>query len=207
MRKRVLGYLAVALVLAMAALVLLSWMLSATQGGNVRSMLSAEGIRFFFGSFVNMLQTPLLVWLLLLAMAWGAMQGSGLLTLFSSLGKHATDSSARKRRRTRQSIVLLACLLAGCIGLILLLTAVPHAVLLSATGRLWPSPFSRALVPVIAFIVVLLSTAYGLVTRRFLSVSDICQSLIDGISTAAPLFLLYVLAMQLYASLRFVFGG
>lgn len=186
-----------ALVLALVALVMLSWLLSATQGEGVRSLLSSEGIRFFFGGFTDMLLTPVLVWLLLLSMAWGCLRQSGLLQFFR------TPSSLRRRR---QALVLLAVMAGLYVGVLLLLTVTPQAVLLSATGQLWSSPFSRALVPLIAFGVVMLSVAYGLLTRRFLSVSDVCHSLVQGLMDMAPLFLLYVLATQFVGALLFVFG-
>lgn len=197
MRQKIIGYTAMFLGLAMLALILLSWLLSATTGDGVRSLLSSEGIRFFFGGFVGMVQQPLLVWLLLLGMAWGCVRESGILGVFS----------APIPLRQWQSLLLLTVILLVCVGVVLLLTAIPHAVLLSATGGLWPSAFSRALVPIIAFCIVLLSVVYGLVSRHFLSVVDISQSLVSGIASAAPLLLLYVLAVQLYESLRFVFGS
>ena len=195
--KRIVAYLALTLVLAMLVLFLLSWLLSATTDEGVHSLLSAEGVRFFFGGFVAMMQKPLLVWLLLLSMAWGGLRSSGLLTAFRT----------PMNMRQRQALLLLSVILVVYVGVILLLTAIPHAVLLSSTGSLWPSAFSRALVPIVAFGVVLLSVVYGLVSRRFLSMADICDSLIAGIASAAPLLLLYVLAVQFYDSLLFVFGS
>ena len=195
--KRIVAYLALTLVLAMLVLFLLSWLLSATTDEGVHSLLSAEGVRFFFGGFVAMMQKPLLVWLLLLSMAWGGLRSSGLLTAFHT----------PMNMRQRQALLLLSVILVVYVGVILLLTAIPHAVLLSSTGSLWPSAFSCALVPIVAFGVVLLSVVYGLVSRRFLSMADICDSLIAGIASAAPLLLLYVLAVQFYDSLLFVFGS
>lgn len=195
--KNIVARLSLALVLALIVLVLMSWLLSATTGDNVRSLLSPEGIRFFFGGFAGMLQQPLLVWLLLLSMAWGCLRDSGLLSGVG--GRH-------KGYHRRLAILLVVILLMVYVGLILLLTTTSHAVLLSATGRLWPSPFSRALVPVLAFGVVLLSAVYGLVSRSYQSLADVCQSLVAGIASAAPLLFLYVLVVQLCCSLRFVFG-
>ena len=193
--KKAVGYIALVLVLALLALVLVSWLLSATTGDSVRSLLSSEGIRFFFGGFVSMLQTSQLIWLLLLAMAWGCLRSSGLFDIFSSPIGY----------RRRQALLLLLGILAVYVFVVALLTMIPHAVLLSTTGRLWPSAFSRALVPLVSFGIILLSTVYGLVSRRFLSIADVFQSLSDGIVAAAPLFVLYVLFIQLFESLRFVF--
>ena len=186
------------MVLAVAeiVLILVSWLLSATVGDDVRSLLSSEGIRFFFGGFVNMLLSPLLVWIVLLSMAYGCLCSSGMLSMFND----------HMGYRQRQTLFILVVVLSVYLEIVLALSMSPHAVLLSATGRLWPSAFSRALVPIIAFGIILLSTVYGLVWRRFLSLSDVCQSFSGGIATAAPLFLLYVLFMQLFSSLRFAFG-
>ena len=202
-KGKIIGYLSLTLVLALIVLILLSWLLSATMGEGVRSLLSAEGIRFFFGSFTDMLLHPLLVWILLLAMAWGCVSGSGILQVFFNLTAKGNKGRLHYRRH---SLLLPAVLLIIYVAAILWLSITPHAVLLSATGGLWPSAFSRALVPLIAFGLILLSTSYGIASRRFLSLADICQSLTAGLASSAPLLLLYVLMMQLLASLRFVFS-
>lgn len=194
--SRLLAWLVAILVGAELLLVLLSWLLSATTDADgVRSLLSAEGIRFFCGGFVEAMLMPPLVWLLLLAMAWGCLRASGL-----------ADAMAGRTAMRRQALWLALGVLTVYLLVIALLAVAPHAVLLSATGRLWPSPFSQALVPVLAFGTIVVAAAYGLSVRRFANIADVCQALSAGIAAAAPLFLLYVLAMQLYASLRFVFG-
>lgn len=195
MRSRFTSTLSLLLLIALAVVVLLSWLLSATTGGDCRSLLSSEGIRFFLGGFVTALQKPLLVWIILLAMAWGTIRRSAIHRMFLP-----TD-----RNTLPQHLGLLAFVALSFLAVIILLTATPHAVLLSATGGLWPSPFSRALVPLLALWLVLMAVAYGVFTRRFLSFADVCNALTDGIASCAPLLLLYVLAIQLYESLRFVF--
>ena len=192
--KKVYSYLIVSLAVAEVLLVLLSWLLSATMTDGVRSMLSGEGVRWFFGSFVSVLSSPWLVWLLLLSMAFGCLWQSGVLQFTAS-------RSYRHRVALRTSLVFLLLYVAA----ILALTVTPHAVLLSATGRLFPSAFSRALVPFIAFGITLVSLSYGLMSGSFRNLSDGVASLSYGIGKAAPLFVLYVLAVQFIASLYFVF--
>lgn len=192
--NRLYNYLVVGLAVAQVLLVLLSWLLSATMTEGVRSMLSGEGVRWFFGSFVSVLSSPWLVWLLLLSMAVGSLWQSGLL-------QFTAPRSYRHRVALRTALVFLLLYVAA----ILALTITPHAVLLSATGRLFPSAFSRALVPVIAFGITLVSLPYGLMSGRFRNLSDAVSSLSYGIAKAAPLFVLYVLAAQFVASLYFVF--
>lgn len=190
--RRIVTFLLCLLVLAELLLVLTSWLLSATMAEGVRSMLSSEGVRWFFGSFTAVLSTPWLVWLLLLAMTGGCVWQSGLLR---------PQGGYRQRVALRTAIVLLVVYVAS----VLALTAVPHAVLLSATGRLVPSPFSRALVPVVSFGLLLVSAVFGYASGRFASVADVVGALSFGIAKSAPLFLLYILAVQFYESLRFVF--
>lgn len=195
--KRLVTGACILLVVAELLLVLVSWMLSASMTEDVRPLLSNEGVRWFFGSFTNFLSTPLLVFLLLLSMAWGCLSESGMLS--GSPLRCSPDSQLRRARRFAL-ITLLVYLF-----FVLALTVIPHAVLLSATGRLLPSPFSRALVAIVSFGIILTASVYGLVSRRFTSLSDVVSSLTSGISCAAPLFLLYVLLVQFIESLRFVF--
>lgn len=186
-----------ALLAAQLVLVLVSWFLSATMSDVVRSLLSSEGIRWFVGSFVSILSTPWLVWLLLLSMAGGCLFQSGVLAAFAA-------RRTTRDYRQRVAIRIAFALLVAYVVVVLLLTAVPHAVLLSSTGRLLPSPFSRALVPLVAFGLMSVSVVYGWVSGRFTSMTDVVGSWSYGISRSAPLFILYVLFIQFCASLRFV---
>ena len=196
--RQVVAGVAWVLVLAELVLVLLSWLLSATMTGDVHSLLSSEGVRWFFGSFCSMLATPWVVWLLLLAMTGGCLWQSGLLSAFS---RASSTLGYRGRMAFRTTLVLLIIYIAAVVAL----TAVPHAVLLSATGQLFPSPFSRSLVPILSFGLLLLSAVYGWVSGRFTSFTDIVDAMSYGIARSAPAFVLYVLLLQLYESLVFVF--
>lgn len=196
--KRLLAYLIFALGMAEVVLVLASWLLSATMAGNVRSLLSSEGVRWFFGSFSSMLASPWLVWLLLLAVAGGCLWQSGILQIRLPL----SALHYRQRVALRTALILMVIYIAA----ILALTLVPHAVLLSATGRLFPSPFSRAIVPIVSFGIMLMSVAYGWASGTFRSLTSVVSSMSVGIATAAPLFILYIVFVQFYESLWFVFS-
>lgn len=189
--RRFYTYLFSSLVVAQLLLIIASWLLAATNTEGVHSLLSTEGVRWFFGNFTAMVASKWLVWLLLLAMAGGCMWQSGLLS---------RGQGFRERLALRTTVVLLVLYVA----VVLLLTVVPHAMLLSATGQLFPSPFSRALVPIVAFGLLFSSAVYGSVSGRFTSLSDFIDSLSYGISYAAPILVLYVFFIQFYESLRFV---
>lgn len=191
--RRLAAWLGCVLLLAELILILVSWLLSATMTEGVRSLLSSEGIRWFFGSFVGIMASPLLVWLLLSLIALGSLQKSGLL---------AMQQSYREKVALRSALLLLILY----VSVILLLTVTPNAFLLSITGSLFPSAFSRSLVPIIAFGIVLMSISFGVMSGRINSLSAVLETLSSGISKGAELFVLYILIMQFYESLWFVFG-
>ena len=171
---------------------LVSWLLAAAiPTSGVRSLLSSEGLRWLLGHFSDMLGTPVLLCLLLLLMAYGSLKGSGILHFKSSY-------------RHSRALIITFRLAVFYVGAIVLLVMMPHAVLLSATGLLWPSPFSAAIVPLLAFGITLLSAVYGYVADSYRTISDVYQSLIDGIREGAPWLLFYVLSGQIYYSLKFI---
>ena len=193
MSKRVLACAGLILLMAECLLFILSWLLSATMMEDVRSLLSSEGIRWFLGNYTSILASPLLVWLLLLLIAGGALYRCGI------FGKH---QGIRDRLALRVSSAFIIIYLI----IIALLTLMPHAILLSATGDLFPSAFSRSLIPVIAFGIILFSVTYGVMAGRQSSLSDILEILSYGIRKGAPFIVIYILFIQFYESLWFVFG-
>lgn len=186
------------LVFAQLLLIVVSWLWSAASGGAVRSLISSEGIRWFLGSFQSMVAQPPLVWLLLLLAAWGAVCESGFGALLLA---PRTPLTSRQQFAIRVACAFLFIY----VVVILLLTLPSHAILLSAAGRLFPSPFSRSIVPVVAFAVILVSLVYGRLAGTLSSLSDAIGSLSLGISRGAPVLILYIMLIQFYESLRFVF--
>ncbi len=190
--KRLLPHLALTLLLTQLLLMLVSWLCSAAfPASDIHSLLSGEGIRWLLGSFTDVMASPLLVGILLLAMAWGMLRACGILTV-------------GRTYRERRALWLSAFYLAVYIGAVLLLTLTPHAVLLSASGRLWPSPFSSALAPIVAFGLTSAAWVYGIIAGRFQTLADAYGALLLGLRQCAPLALFYILIAQLYHSLLFV---
>ena len=190
--KKLLPHIAVTLFVAQLLVMLVSWLLSAVfPDSGIRSLLSAEGLRWFFGHFSHMLATPLLVCLLLLTMAYG---------VFSRCGLLSYQSSFRERRALTMTLVLAVV----AVLLLLLMAAVPHAVMLSATGSLWPSPFSRALLPLLSFFVIALGAFYGIMAGHFANLSHVYEAILDGIRQGAALLLFYLLGVQLYLSVIYI---
>lgn len=198
---RILPRVAWALFLAQLLLILVSWIYSAAfPYSGVRSLISGEGARWFMGYFSDMLLSPLLVWIILLSMAFGCLWRSNILQFFFHPRSGATY-------RERRALFITIFVLLLYILVLLLLTILPHAILLSSTGSLYPSPFFDSLIPVIAFGLTLLSAVYGMLTGSFRTLTDFYVSLLAGISGGAHFLLFYVLLMQIWQSLCYVLPG
>ena len=200
---------ALGLAIAEVLLVLASWLLTAAiPAASMRSLLSSEGIRWFFGSFSDNLATPVLVWLLLISIAVGTLRSTGLLRVVTDLTRKLLWKKEPVKSfdfRQRFAVRLVVVELISILVLVVLLTAVPHAVLLSVTGDLFPSSFSRSLIPLICFSCCVFSISYAMMSGRMKRLSEVLHSLTVGLTDAAPWFLVYILGAQLYFSIRFVF--
>lgn len=194
MKSKICAYAMLLLALAQIVLVLLSWLITAAMPEAFpRSMLSPEGIRWFFGSFTENMESPWLVGLLLICIAWGTLQTSGLLHFDRTIYRH----------RNALRLVLIELVL--FVAVILLLTVVPHAILLNVMGGIEASSFSRSILPFICFAVIVMSLSYGAVSNRLQGIEAMGESLSEGIRMAAPYFVIYILANQLYSSIEYLF--
>ena len=178
--------------------VLGSWIFKAVNPElPIRSLLSAEGIRWLVGSIGDNLAGRGLVWLLLGSMAFGSVKFCGILDV------------PRKWKAMsfwdRFGVMVALAELLVIVVLTLLLTVLPHAVLLGVTGNLYPSSFSKSLFFIICLSVCLICVSFGVVSSRLRSLEEVCDCLVAGISYTLPLWLIYVLAIELYASLQFIF--
>lgn len=191
-------------VVGQVMLILGSWLwAAASPEAQVRSLLSSSGIRWFFGTFTQNMASPLLVWLILAFMAVGSVRSSGVGDAFSKyLSRRRARLLSQQRFAIRSAMVLLLVEIVA----VALLTLMPHAVLLSITGELFPSSFSKALVPVLAFMCVTTSIFYGLLSGKFHTWQDVCSGVCSFDSWLMPLLLLYVVGSELWHSCTYVFG-
>lgn len=203
--NRLLTYILILIIVLGGVFIIGAWIVSAVfPDCQIRSVLGNDGIRWLLGHFTDNLCTPLLVWIVLLALAYGCLERSGLLSDFSKI---FTERDFTKLGfRSRIGMVIAAVELFIVIFVMALLSVVPHAVLLSVDGTLFPSSFSNSLVPVMSFTLVLCATTYGITTNRFRSVKSWGESLACGLSRCSMLLAVYLAAAELYAIIRFVIG-
>lgn len=180
------------------AMILGSWLYSAAMPDSpVRAILSDAGIRWFFGTFVANLSSPLLIYIILLDISLGSCLYSGLWRAFLT--------TIHTRKECVNLIPSLFVILAE-IAVVLLLILPRHAILLSATGGLFPSSFSASLVPVIAFVLLSASITYGLFSGSLHNYIDAIHCCIRGGSNLKFIIAFYILAMQLYKMIMYVIG-
>lgn len=191
------SYLVIFLLVAEALLIFMSWLLTAAiPSVSINSMLSASGIRWMFGSFTESVTSPLVIWIIIYSMVWGAFKASGL----RDLSFHNLTFRYRLALRTIAFEIILA------IGLILAFTVVPHAVLLSISGSLFTIPFFMGLIPSLAIFLLVIIITYGSITRKFVSVKSITDSMASGICSTSRVWVPYILIMLLIKSAEYVIG-
>ena len=197
--RRIFAYATAAALFLQLLLFVVSWLIAAAMPDNtVRSLLGNEGIRWFFGSFVSNVASKPLVWMLVLAMAWGTITQCG---IARALVKRRKPLAYRQRFALRAVFVELII----AVVIIVFLAFVPNAPLRSVTGQLFPGSFSRSLVPMLAFCTIVMAVTYGLLSGAMKGVVDVFNALAEGIRQFIPLFILYVAAVQLFFSIIYVF--
>lgn len=203
--KSKLGYIVLTLAIAQILLIFLSWLITAAAIDlPLRSLLSTEGVRWLFGSFVANQLTPLLVYFITASIAGGVFVYSKFYdALRNAFSKGRVNTELAYRERIGLRLALVEFLLA--IVIMLLLTVVPHAILLSVTGQLFPSNFSVSLIPTLSFILLVMSLSYGVTSGTINSIQKLQEMLSVGLETTAKYLPIYVFGVELYMSVLYVF--
>lgn len=179
-----------------------SWIGSAMSASqNVTSLLSAEGMRWYIGSFANILATPYLVWIILVGMSLGIVADSGIVD--------ALRCQIRGERREfieRLSLNAAEVLAAVIVAVVMFLIFAPHAVLLSATGTISDSSFSAGIVPIMAFLFSAPSLVYGLCASKFKSATAIFYAIKKGVTKMVPVIILYIFVTHLAITVIKIFN-
>ena len=188
--QRHLGVFIIILVVAQLMIILLSWLLSAALPDlSVHSLLSSEGIRWFFGQFSSNIATPLTAWLIVAVIAYGCLSSCGILEL-----KHPLDF----RQRVAIRFV---------VAIILLLTLMPHAVLLSIDGDICSGSLANSIIPYLSLVVCITSITYAYLSGRCNTKAELFDMLCEGNRQLSPLFIIYVLLTQLVYSVLYVLSA
>ena len=175
-----------------------SWISSAINPNfPIRSMLGSDGLRWLFGTLSVNFNSIGLVWILLVGIAIGTFVKSRLLYVIVS----------HKQTNSYERMALFVCLweVICMIAVMTLLAFIPHAILLSSIGTLFPSSFSASIVPTATFCIVVVALTYGCITGTFHSFESVFLAMCNGISFIAPVMIAYIAISELYSSVQWVF--
>ncbi len=181
-------------------LIILSWIIcTAFPESPFRTLLCSEGIRWFFGNFISNLRTDILVWILLLLMACGCLERSRIYLCIIDLMEHR-----QLEYRKRIGLVMVLIEMIAFLIVMLLLTVVPQAILLSVSGDLFPSAFSKSIVACLSFLIILSTASYGLIVHSMKNIKDVLYSFEYGIKKYSKVLVVYVFVVQFICSLKYV---
>ena len=198
MKTKITTYSVVTLAILLILLVIGSWLVSILFPAlEVRSMISGEGARWFLGTYSSFLASAPTSWMVIIGVTWGVMSESGMIRCV-----------ADKHRKYRERLALYSAIVLFSLYVIAvaLLSVVPHAVLLSADGNLFPSPFSRSIIPMSRFGLFLSSAIFGIISGNTPRPSDVVLAMLSGITSVAPILVIWLFLSQFVMSLRFVLG-
>lgn len=201
-KQETLGRILLAMVIFQLLLFPASWLVTALFPElATNSLLSDEGIRRFLGYFTSNLQSPFLIWMLLLSMAYGLYTGSGL-----------SEALSRKRHGGKLAYLhnfalkIVAAEMLVFIVILVLLTALPSGPLLSITGQVFPSSFSRSIVPLLTMAVITFSITFGIFSRIMRKVSEMFEAMKKGLADCSSFIIFFIVIVELFYSLQFIFG-
>lgn len=181
-------------------LVLLSWIAAAARPDwPIRTLISDTGLRWLVGSMEANIESPLLVWLILGMVSFGSYFGGGLNDALHGLVRRKMPSF-----RTRMALYLVSFEALLFFVVMVLLCIVPHAPLLSITGSLIPGCLEHGAIPLLCFIVMLCSVSFAVMSGQCRTPSRLVWLLSYGVRRWSWLVPLYVVWMELIASLVFV---
>ena len=207
-----LGYIVLVLLIAQLALILLSWLLTAAFPElPMRSMLSSEGIRWFFGSFVsNQLHHCLSLYMAV--MAAGACIRSRLYTALRAMLSNVRSSPNKFHKQSlqihyREKAGLRVALVEfiAYVIIMILLTAVPHAISPECDRTAIPQFLLLEFHPLIITDHHHHVTTYGVASGTIDSVAKMHKILVGGLEVGSRLVPTYLIGIQLYMSIRYVF--
>lgn len=193
----------VGIIISYIVIILGSWLWSAAMPfSSIRPLLSESGVRWFFGTFVmNLTNTPLLVWIILIDIAIGTCIRSGLWPSIRLLVKSSAKLNTLQKRGLRSAIELI--IFETCVLSLLIFPR--RAILLSVTGDLYPSSASASLVPIVAFMILSSSLSYGLLSGTIHGYRDAVACALKGGGNLKTILCFYVLLMELAAIVKYIF--
>lgn len=176
--------------------VLLSWIVSAVWPSlAVESLLGNSGLRWLLSSYADNVSSPLLSWMLLLAVAYGMFRYNG---FPQSLAFKNEDNPkvlfAKKIFFLEIFLGFLFCVI---------LAFYPHSVVLGVSGHLFPGPFLTIVLFVMIMVVIFANISFMYLSENASDDKSAEKALIFGLQSVAPLIVIYLLLKEWTAMVLF----
>lgn len=200
MSERIIEKWSVLFMLLTLLLVLISWIASVYEIGNVQSLLSAEGIRWMLGHTVSKyVQAPALAIVLVILMGAGVCVRSGLSDVLRRFFKKGQLLSRRERRALRSACLALLIY----IMLIVVSLFFPWNFLQGVTGSWLHSPFSRGTVYLLSVGIGWAGMVFGYVSGSFRSIEEVVAGMSFLIARKASYFVSLFFVVQFFSYLEY----
>lgn len=188
--------IAIVLLVIQLMLMLVSWLINAAAPHlPLRSLLSSEGVRWLFGNFTQNVLSPVLAYAIYVSAAYGVFK-SCLMKKRNNDGNNIPKNSIWSKWHLLMIIPL---------GVLAVLTIPRHAILRGVDGTLCSSSFFRALIPIFATLVIIWAIISGASKGNIKNVYQAYRMMAQGCKELAWWLPVYVIAIELWESFRFVF--
>lgn len=183
------------------ALALFSWVANIYGWGDIQSLLSAEGIRWFLGHVVeNYVSCPALGIVLILLMGLGVAVHAGLYGILKRLCQKEKLLSHKERWALTLTMVVCGIYVMIVVASLLL----PWNFMWGITGAWLHSPFSKGLVYVLSIGIGLSGVVYGYVSGNFRRLSDVMTGMSYLIARESSYFVALFFITQFFSLLVYM---
>lgn len=189
---RILLHIPVGLICLMLLFSLYTW-IGNICGIEVRSLYSADGIRWCVTHFVSNIGRAPFAEVLTGLVTLSVMRQSGIML---SLNRR---SSLKQKRALSFSLLVLLIGLAIVVCLLL----PPYMVLLNPFGKIANSPFTHGLYAIICLLLIVVCNVYGLISGRFVNLSDMVEAHTHALKRHCSCFIIMMLIAEFIGCLSY----
>lgn len=196
-RKKLFVVSTIAILTLQAALILLSWIISAVfPAQGINSLLSDAGIRWLLSTYVTNGYSDFLIWFLFCSFFAG--------TFFWSRLPQKIASYSKCNYNDKFAIKVFLCELLIGIAVCIIIAIYPHSSLLGITGELFPGPFLKAVFLIFGISIFLGSLSFLIISGRVKSLEDAEKPLLFGLKSVVPLIVIFFMLKETLEIILFV---
>ncbi|MBR2379651.1 MAG: hypothetical protein IKA86_01440 [Paraprevotella sp.] len=195
------------LMLIIITLIILTFPLSwvcASFGMDVNSLMTGEGIRYFFANIPNAFCTSTLAYVLTAITCIGAIKRSGIEEHFEYFIRRSKNNKPSFRRQ--QAFTVSLSIFCVYIILLLIMTIGSNGILLNIHGKIYPSEQLSGIIMSIPIAITIISTIYGFMSHYLKGWFNAFSTLYWGIKKYSEWIVLTILTTIFHYLIIYVVG-